>query len=369
MRGAEALTADVRAAAPSFVRRVLHWFGQNGRTELPWQQSPTPYRVWVSEIMLQQTQVATVIPYFQRFMARLPDVVSLAEAPLDDVLHLWSGLGYYARARNLHRAARVVRDEFGGRIPETFEEVVALPGVGRSTAGAILSLALGQRHPILDGNVKRVLARYFAVEGWPGRADVAKTLWRISEVLTPQRRVAHYNQAMMDLGALVCTRRRPACDRCGLSGGCAAHAAGRETDFPATKPRRQTPRRQTRMLIIENGEGHLLLQRRPPQGVWGGLWSFPETTVDDDPQRWCADTLGMTAALVGHLPARRHVFSHFTLDIHPARLAAQNPAQRVMEGGLWVWYNPEQPETMGLAAPVVRLMSEIANPEPEGDKA
>ena len=369
MRGAEALTARVRALAPSFVRRVLRWYDRCGRTDLPWQRSPVPYRVWVSEIMLQQTQVGTVVPYFHRFMERFPDVVSVAEAPLDDVLHLWSGLGYYARARNLHRAARVVRDEYGGHFPEVFEQVAALPGIGRSTAGAILSLALGQRHPILDGNVKRVLARCFAVEGWPGRSDVANSLWHIAEALTPGRRVDHYNQAMMDLGALVCTRRRPACGECPLTGDCAALALGREEDLPAAKPRRRIPRRQTRMLIIQNPDGHLLLRRRPPRGIWGGLWSFPETALDEDPGGWCEDTLGMTAAVAGHLPQRRHVFTHFTLDIHAVRLVTENPADRVMEGDEWVWYNPKLPDALGLAAPVARMVSEIADRESKGDKA
>jgi A/G-specific adenine glycosylase len=369
MRGTETLTAELRAAVPGIVRRVLRWYDHRGRKDLPWQQSPTPYRVWVSEIMLQQTQVTAVIPYYQRFMQRFPDVVSLADAPHDDVLYLWAGLGYYARGRNLHRAARVVRDEFAGRFPETFEQVVALPGIGRSTAGAILSLALGQRHPILDGNVKRVLARCFAVEGWPGTSDVAKDLWQIAEALTPQRRARDFNQAMMDIGALVCTRGRPDCERCPLAADCAAHAGGRETDFPAPRPRREIPRRETRMVIIHNRDGRLLLERRPPQGIWGGLWSFPEASVDQDPEQWCEETLGMAATLLAYLPVRHHVFTHFALDIHPVRLAAENPAERAMEGGRWVWYKPGQPESKGFAAPVAQLLNEISNSERKGEKA
>ncbi|MDQ2694431.1 MAG: A/G-specific adenine glycosylase, partial [Pseudomonadota bacterium] len=276
-----------------FSRRVLDWHDRHGRKNLPWQQAPTPYRVWVAEIMLQQTQVATVIPYYRRFLARFPDIAALADAPLDDVLHLWSGLGYYARARNLHRAAVILRDRHGGELPLDFAALRALPGIGRSTAGAILAQAAGRRHAILDGNVRRVLARYHAVAGWPGQAAVNDALWEYAEGHTPHDRLAAYTQAMMDLGALVCTRRRPACAACPLAGGCQAHAQGRETDYPETRPRRQLPVRATRMLLLCAATGEVLLERRPPSGVWGGLWSFPECPPAADVAGWCRETLGL----------------------------------------------------------------------------
>ena len=217
---------------------MIAWFAQHGRKDLPWQQDPTPYRVWVSEIMLQQTQVRTVIPYYQRFMQAFPDLRALAAAPLDQVLHHWSGLGYYARARNLHRAAQRIRDDHAGRFPEDIEVVMRLPGIGRSTAGAVLSLACGQRHAILDGNVKRVLARFHAVEGWPGKTAVLEQLWALAEAATPQRDVAAYNQAMMDLGATLCRRGTPECPSCPLQSDCRACKLGRQSEFPAPRPRR-----------------------------------------------------------------------------------------------------------------------------------
>ena len=219
----------------AFGRRVLDWFDAHGRKRLPWKENPTPYRVWVSEIMLQQTQVAAVIPYYERFVARFPDLVDLAAADLDEVLGLWAGLGYYARARHLHEAARIVRDRHGGELPLDSVLLQALPGIGRSTAGAILALAAGQRQPILDGNVKRLLARFAAVEGWPGQPQVLAALWALAECYTPAERVADYTQAMMDLGAMICTPRRPRCDRCPLADGCAAHDQGRESDYPGAE--------------------------------------------------------------------------------------------------------------------------------------
>ena len=264
-----------------FGRRVLDWFDAHGRKYLPWKENLTPYRVWVSEIMLQQTQVATAIPYYERFVARFPDLTALADAGLDEVLGLWAGLGYYARARHLHRAARIARDRHGGELPLDSATLRSLPGIGRSTAGAILALAAGQRQPILDGNVKRLLARFAAVEGWPGQARVLAALWELADRYTPAARVADYTQAIMDLGALVCTPRRPRCDRCPLAAGCAAHAQGRQSAYPAPKPRRDSPVRATRMLLLCGLEGEVLLERRPPAGVWGGCGVFPNA-----PWRW-----------------------------------------------------------------------------------
>jgi A/G-specific adenine glycosylase len=344
-----------------FASAVLAWFERHGRTDLPWQREATPYRVWVSEIMLQQTQVATVVRYFDRFTSRFPDVRALAAAPLDDVLHHWSGLGYYARARNLHRAACQVCDEHGGELPRDLEGMQALPGVGRSTAGAVLSLAGGQRQVILDGNVKRVLARYGAVPGWPGTGEVQRRLWEMAEDLTPHARVAEYNQAMMDLGATVCTRSRPTCGDCPLANGCAAHRMGRVEDFPGRRPRKTLPSRAVRMLLVRDPAGAVLLERRRAAGVWGGLWSLPEIAVDADPLGWCADALRQRGRLGRRLATRRHTFSHFHLDIEPLEILVNNPDQGVLEAESRLWYNPGSPGNVGLAAPVARLLDEIAD--------
>ncbi len=344
---------------PGISQRVLAWFDDHGRKDLPWQQDPTPYRVWVSEIMLQQTQVATVIPYYQDFMARFPDVSSLATAPLDAVLHLWSGLGYYARARNLHRAAGLICEQHGGRFPLRLEEVMALPGIGRSTAGAILALSDAQRHPILDGNVKRVLCRYHGVEGWPGQKAVETRLWELAEQHTPHRQVAAYTQAMMDLGATLCRRGRPDCEACPLQADCVAHASGRQAEFPAARPRRVLPVRQTAMLLVHDGAGAVLLERRPPSGIWGGLWSLPEVAADGQGRDWCLRVLGSEPAQIEQWPVLRHTFSHFHLDITPLCLRADLPASRVMEGEGAVWYNTRSPDARGLAAPVQSLLQRL----------
>jgi A/G-specific adenine glycosylase len=343
-----------------FSDAVLRWYDRHGRKDLPWQRDRSPYRVWVSEIMLQQTQVATVIPYFERFMARFPDCVTLADAEPDAVLHLWSGLGYYARARNLHQAARAVRDEYNGVFPTGFEAVLALPGIGRSTAGAILAQACGQRHAILDGNVKRVLARYHAVAGWPGEAAVLNRLWEYAERYTPEARVADYTQAMMDLGATLCARARPRCGECPLAPACAAHVAGNERDYPGSKPRRALRVRATHMLLVRNGAGEVLLQQRPSSGIWGGLWSFPEVASADDVSDWCARALGRRASRLQAWPALRHTFSHFHLDITPWLVElGDNRAAAVMEGPPTVWYNTRTSEPRGLAAPVIRLLEQL----------
>lgn len=344
----------------SFSDRVLHWYVLHGRKDLPWQMARTPYRVWVSEVMLQQTQVATVIHYFERFMARFPDVISLANADLDEVLHLWSGLGYYARGRNLHKAACKVRDEHAGVFPKNFEAVQALPGVGRSTAGAILALASDQRHAILDGNVKRVLARFHAVAGWPGQSSVLEQLWTRAECYTPTKRVADYTQAMMDLGATLCTRTRPRCGECPLAADCQAHAAGRERDFPGSKPRRALPVRATHMLLVLNAQGEVLLQQRPPSGIWGGLWSLPEIDSATVAADWCRQHLGMAIRRLESWPALRHTFSHFHLDITPLLIElGKNRAQSVLEGQATVWYNTRSEDPRGLAAPVKRLLERL----------
>lgn len=353
-----------KGQASAFVRRVLTWFDRHGRKDLPWQQPRDPYRVWVSEIMLQQTQVSTVIPYFERFMERFPDLATLAEAPLDEVLHHWSGLGYYARARNLHRCARQLWQDHGGRFPATQSELATLPGIGRSTAGAIRSLALEQPAAILDGNVKRVLARFFAVDGWPGHTAVLKRLWSLSEALTPVTRCADYNQAMMDLGSLVCTRSRPACGDCPLTSDCRAHAQGNATAYPRPKAKKQLPSKKTRLVILADGKGRILLQRRPPSGIWGGLWSLPECPPKTGVARWCRDKIGFEIGSQRPLPARRHSFSHFHLHIQPIRAQVKNPGRRLMDSEEWVWYNLNQPDNRGLAAPVSRILRELAMDNP-----
>ncbi|MEK6749387.1 MAG: A/G-specific adenine glycosylase [Pseudomonadota bacterium] len=343
-------------AADEFGARVLAWFDQHGRKDLPWQQRPTPYRVWVSEIMLQQTQVATVIPYFARFMQRFPDLAALAIASQDEVLALWSGLGYYARGRNLHTAAGIVMDIHGGVFPLDIEAVVALPGIGRSTAGAILSLGAGQRHAILDGNVKRVLSRVLGVTAWPGAPAVERDLWLAAELYTPAARCAAYNQAMMDLGATLCTRGRPDCARCPLQQGCVARHGGLADAIPASKPRKALPVKSTAMLILRNARGEVLLQKRPPSGIWGGLWALPECAVEEDIQAWAHRQLGLQLSAPLRGAAWRHTFSHFHLDIHPIYAQAENPSNLVMEDSATVWYNSASGVDRGLAAPVLRLL-------------
>lgn len=335
---------------------LLAWHDISGRHDLPWQSERTPYRVWVSEVMLQQTQVAAVIPYFERFMARFPDVIALANAPIDEVLHAWTGLGYYARARNLQRAAQRIRDEHGGVFPGQFDAVAALPGVGRSTAGAILALSLDQRHPIMDGNVRRVLSRLFAVPGRTGERAFESELWRVATLLTPVRHVAQYTQAIMDLGATLCTRRQPRCRQCPLVARCAAHAADAVHDFPAPKKPLQRRAREVWMLLARRADGSVRLVQRPPQGVWGGLWSPPEF----DTREAATVAAGITGPAVGiaslhEAAALQHAFTHFDLTIHPLWTDAP-PAAAVAEDSATLWYNAAQPARIGLPAPIVQLL-------------
>lgn len=342
------------ASFAPFAEALLAWFDRHGRRDLPWQCDPTPYRVWVSEVMLQQTQVATVVPFFTAFVERFADVRALAAAPLDEVLHRWSGLGYYARARNLHRAAVRLVEEHGGEFPRTPDAVMALPGVGRSTAGAILALARGERHPILDGNVKRVLARYFGVEGFAGEGAVSARLWTLADECTPMARVAAYTQAIMDLGATVCVRRRPLCAACPLAGGCVALATGQQLELPAPRPRAARRLKRTCMLLAVH-EGRVLLERRPPTGIWGGLWGLPEFSSSDDARLWCARMLATGARPMDALAPLRHAFTHFVVEIQPLRIDCAGTSG-VMEAERWVWYNPAAPAALGVAAPVTHLI-------------
>ncbi|WP_440866870.1 A/G-specific adenine glycosylase [Symbiopectobacterium purcellii] len=345
--------------AQPFTQQVLAWYERYGRKTLPWQQEKTPYTVWLSEIMLQQTQVTTVIPYFQRFIARFPDVRTLAAAPLDEVLHLWTGLGYYARARNLHKAAQTIMEQHGGAFPTTLDAVCALPGVGRSTAGAVLSLSLCQHHPILDGNVKRVLARCYAVAGWPGKKEVEHQLWTHSEQVTPAQGVSQFNQAMMDLGAMVCTRSRPKCELCPLSNGCIAYANNSWASYPGKKPKQTLPEKSAWFLLLQRGD-EVWLQQRPATGLWGGLFCFPQFNTHDDVEPWLQQR-GLKITDVQQLVSFRHTFSHFHLDIVPLWLALPTDIPHAlhdacMEEKAGLWYNLAQPPAVGLAAPVERLL-------------
>ena len=391
----------------SFTAALLTWFAAHGRHDLPWQLDRDPYRIWVSEIMLQQTQVATVIPYFQRFIERFPDVATLAGARLDDVLAHWSGLGYYARARNLHKAGAEVRDRHDGELPRALESLTALPGIGRSTAAAILALAWNESHAILDGNVKRVLARYHAVSGWPGKAEVLARLWSLAEQHTPAERAAEYTQAIMDLGATLCTRTKPRCGECPVAAHCGALAAGTVAELPTPRPKHAKPRRSVTVVLIHTGHGDLLLERRPPAGIWGGLLSLPEIpdaeatgpapaeskrphstgpdpagagttagaatgadaghTAAHGPADWCRDTFGVVVERTRGLEPIEHSFTHFDLTLEPIAIRVAGPARdaacgtvdgaaAVLETDRWLWYNTARPLPGGMAAPIEKLI-------------
>jgi len=342
-------------------RRLLAWYDRHGRKDLPWQRSRDPYRIWVSEIMLQQTQVNTVTPYYERFLKRFPDIQTLARAKLDSVLHHWTGLGYYARARNLKKAAEKIVREHGGRFPRDIESVSELPGIGRSTAGAILAFAFDQRHPILDGNVKRVLTRLHAVETPVARRDTEARLWTLADHYTPKTRVANYTQAIMDLGATLCRTRKPDCPACPLQRDCAAHAQGQPEKFPVRGARKTLPVRKVAMLMIRDARGHVLLAQRPPVGVWGGLWGFPECTPDTAAADYCREAFGLRIKTAAPWPVRRHGFSHFQLHITPIPARLTGSTSTVMECVPTVWYNLAKPDARGLAAPVKHLLLELRN--------
>ncbi|WP_444899526.1 A/G-specific adenine glycosylase [Microbulbifer sp. VAAC004] len=342
-----------------FQNAVLKWFDKHGRKDLPWQQNINPYRVWVSEIMLQQTQVSAVIPYFERFMQSFPTLESLANAPLDKVLAHWSGLGYYARARNLHRCAQTVLQEHGGEFPQDVEALTELSGIGRSTAGAIASISMGLRAPILDGNVKRVLARFHAVEGWPGKSAVANQLWELAETYTPDKRVNDYTQVMMDLGATLCTRSKPRCEECPLKKSCVAHAQGNPQDYPGKKPRKEKPVRSATLLLLEY-QGEIYLEQRPASGIWGGLWCPPQA---EDAKAWLKQQR-WRASEIHTLPLLRHTFTHFHLDITPLWVQLDKVPAQVAESGAG-WYKLRQlnraraAQELGLPAPIVKLAKQL----------
>lgn len=353
------MTSLRRHVTLDFAAALIDWHRRHGRHDLPWQRHRTAYRVWVSEIMLQQTQVATVIPYYERFIQRFPNIGALAAAPLDDVLHLWSGLGYYARARNLHRAALRIAAEHGGRFPKRFETVADLPGIGRSTAGAILALSQGERFPILDGNVRRVLSRHFGVEGGASDRATMEKLWELSDKCTPATHVDTYTQAVMDLGATVCIRRNPSCTGCPVSTTCVARGSGRQHELPSPKQARARPLREVFMLAAVREDGDVLLERRPEAGVWGGLWCLPEFATAVEAADYAQRALDGASARPTPLAPVEHAFTHFQLVITPllahcsGSAGAPDPAQRL-------WYRARGPARLGLPAPIRLLLERLA---------
>jgi A/G-specific adenine glycosylase len=333
---------------PDFAQKLVRWQRRHGRHGLPWQGTRDPYRIWLSEVMLQQTQVAAVIPYYKRFLARFPDMLALAGASEDEVLRLWSGLGYYARGRNLLRAAREVAK--AGKFPDTADEIHALPGVGPSTAAAIAVFAFGRRAAILDGNVKRVLARCFGIEG-------EKTQWALAKKLLPVRGIETYTQALMDLGATVCTRSRPACDRCPVARGCIARREGRIEELPGVRKRKPLPLKHATWLVLLH-QGSVLLERRPGVGIWGGLWVFP-----DGPRQgvaaFCERNLSCTIGKSRRMPAIEHGFTHFHLTIQPIRCSVK----KILPPGAGpgrIWLDVAGAASAAVPAPVRKLLLRIA---------
>jgi A/G-specific adenine glycosylase len=345
-----------------FAERVSAWQQRHGRHDLPWQASRDPYRIWLSEVMLQQTQVATVLPYYQRFLDRFPTVHALAAAGEDQVLALWSGLGYYARARNLHRAAREV-DASGRAFPSTYEELVRLPGIGRSTAAAIAAFASGERRAILDGNVRRVLARHAGVEGDASRTATAARLWEVAESRLPERGIESYTQGMMDLGASICSARAPACLACPVAHDCVARIEGRIDSLPTPRKRAERPRRRIGMLVVLS-RGEALLEKRPSPGIWGGLWSLPEAPVSSAPAEALEENWGLVAAKVEPLESFEHAFTHFTLEVVPWRIRLASPARTTSRPGMWLALSDI--EGAALPAPVRKLLRSVAAGEGSG---
>ena len=350
------MPSNTQAEKP-FAERLLRWYDQHGRKGLPWQRDITPYRVWLSEIMLQQTQVSTVTPYYQRMSSAYPDVHALASAPLDEVLHQWTGLGYYARARNLHKTAQIISTEHGGVFPNSVEQLQTLPGIGRSTAGAICAIAHNRHCPILDGNVKRVLARHHAVAGWPGKTAVANTLWDIAEKNTPALRTGDYTQAIMDLGATLCTRSKPACTECPVNTDCVAFAQNETQLYPGKKAMKALPIRQTLLLIIRDKKHQVLLQQRPPSGIWGGLWSFPECSNEAELVTNC-QRFGIKIKNYRLANTLRHTFSHFHLDYTPVYINTQDSATSIADSNQR-WVEPTAHGEIGLPAPILALLQKL----------
>jgi len=341
-----------------FSSNLLDWFRINGRKGLPWQLERTPYRVWISEIMLQQTQVTTVIPYFERFIDAFPDVQTLANADIDQVMQHWTGLGYYARARNLHKTANILHHKYVNQFPDNLACIVALPGIGRSTAGAILSIAFEKREPILDGNVKRVLTRYHEIAGWPGNKKIEDKLWRLADSHTPYDNVAEYTQAIMDLGATLCKRSKPECDLCPVRKTCLAFSNNTQTKYPERKPQKILPIKNTVFAIIENKKGQLLLENRPPTGIWGGLWCFPEFNHGINIDETIEHQLHTKCVQVNELEEVKHTFSHFHLIIKPLHIKVDDDALYVKDKPNYQWLDKINIElSKGLPKPVLTLLN------------
>jgi len=339
---------------PSFAARLSAWQATHGRHDLPWQRTRDPYRIWLSEIMLQQTQVATVIPYYERFLATFPDVRGLADASEDRVLEHWSGLGYYRRAHHLHAAAKAIVATHGGKFPRDVETLATLPGVGRTTAAAIAAFAFGTRAAILDGNVKRVLARHRGIDGFPGTPAIEKEMWRVAESLLPATGVETYTQALMDLGATVCTRSAPRCDACPVARDCVARKEGRIAELPSPRPKKALPQRAVRVLVIERA-GTILFEKRPAAGIWGGLWSLPEVAVDADPVAHCRTRFAARVAAGEELAPIEHAFTHFRLTILPQRMAVISWPPRAESPGR-LWLTRDDALAAALPAPIRKLL-------------
>ncbi|MEO7725978.1 MAG: A/G-specific adenine glycosylase [Burkholderiales bacterium] len=340
-----------------FASLVVCWQKRHGRHNLPWQNTRDAYRIWLSEIMLQQTQVTTVIPYYQRFLKRFPDIPSLAAATEDDVLTLWSGLGYYSRARNLQRAAQVMVEQHGARVPRSIDALLALPGIGRSTAAAIAVFAYGDRHAILDGNVKRLFARRFGIAGYPGEAKVAAALWGETERQLPASGIEAYTQGLMDLGATVCTRGKPRCDGCPVAADCIALKRNAVGEFPAPRPRKILPLRRTQMLVLLHAR-QVMLEKRAPTGIWGGLWSFPEVVAGIDIAALCAQRYGATVATHRVMPTVAHGFTHFRLDIVPQRMDISSITPHAAAPGT-MWLSLDEALGAAIPAPVKRILETV----------
>jgi A/G-specific adenine glycosylase len=342
----------------NFASRIVRWQRQHGRHGLPWQGTRDAYRIWLSEIMLQQTQVSTVLAYYERFLAKFPDVQALARADEDAVLASWSGLGYYARARNLHRAAREVVARFGGVFPASFDDLATLPGIGRSTASAIAAFASGERRAILDGNVRRVLSRHAGIEGDPSRASVLAAFWTAAESRLPRDGIESYTQGMMDLGASVCMPRDPHCPLCPVSADCVARRDDRIGELPARKARARPRRKRIAMLVVVRG-GEVLLEKRVATGIWGGLWSLPEASADEAPAEALARDWGLAAAKAQPLAPFEHAFTHFTLEVAPWRIELTRGA-RLAEGKAAIWLSLDDVSGAALPSPVKKLLTSLA---------
>jgi A/G-specific adenine glycosylase len=342
-----------------FSSRLIAWQKIHGRHDLPWQNTQDPYAIWVSEIMLQQTQVTAVIGYYAKFMARFPDIASLSSATQEDVLQHWSGLGYYSRARNLHNAAQTIMDDHDGEFPQDFEKIQALSGIGRSTAAAIASFAFQQNQTILDGNVKRVLARHYVIEGWTGTPKIEKQLWALAESLVPEQGMVAYTQGLMDLGATICTRSKPKCEICPLKGSCSALAQNKTKALPTPKPKKTIPQKQTTMLLILDGN-EVMLEKRPSSGIWGGLWSLPEISMQDIASEVALRKFGVDVEAEEPLESIQHVFTHFKLEILPQPLNVTSRSRQTNMPNT-IWLPIEDAIGAALPTPVRNILLKLKN--------